>query len=58
MVCQCTGGTLTLCTNEGYPVLDSNNQPINLPAGISAEKVIVSENGKWDIPMQPAHMWI
>ena len=38
--------TLTLCTNEGYPVLDSNNQPINLPAGISAEKVIVSENGK------------
>ena len=32
------GGTLTLCTNEGYPVLDSNNQPINLP--------IVSENGK------------
>ena len=30
------GGTLTLCTNEGYPVLDSNNQPINLPAGISA----------------------
>ena len=40
------GGTLTLCTNEGYPVLDSNNQPINLPAGISAEKVIVSENGK------------
>ena len=33
------GGTLTLCTNEGYPVLDSNNQPINLPAGISAEKV-------------------
>ena len=40
------GNTLTLCTNEGYPVLDSNNQPINLPAGISAEKVIVSENGK------------
>lgn len=38
--------TLTLCTNEGYPVLDSNNQPIKLPAGINAEDVIVDESGK------------
>ena len=38
------GGTLTLCTNEGYPVLDSNNQPINLPSGTNAAGTYVDMN--------------
>lgn len=36
---------LMLCTNEGYPVLDSENKPIVLPQGINAENVMVDESG-------------
>lgn len=36
---------VTLSTSDGYPVLDNNNQPIVLPDGVSAESVMVSEDG-------------
>lgn len=36
---------LTLTTSDGYPVLDSNSQPIVLPDGITGESVTVSQDG-------------
>lgn len=37
---------LTLTNTEGYPVLGTNNQPIVLPAGVTAGSVQVSETGE------------
>lgn len=39
-----TGGTM-LCTSEGYPVLDQNNNTIILPAGYTADKLKVDTEG-------------
>lgn len=36
---------VTLSTSDGYPVLDSNNNPIILPNGITAESVVVDQSG-------------
>lgn len=36
---------VTLTTTDGYPVLDRNNNPIVLPAGISSGNVVVSSDG-------------
>lgn len=36
---------ITLCTSEGYQVLDSNGQEIILPDGVSSERVMVDEYG-------------
>lgn len=38
------GGTM-LCTAEGYPVLDQNNNTINLPAECRAEDLVVDTDG-------------
>lgn len=37
---------VTLCTSEGYPVLDSNGNQIVIPNNISTEKVIVDSYGR------------
>ncbi|MGN0351989.1 MAG: flagellar hook-basal body protein [Roseburia sp.] len=37
---------VTLCTTEGYPVLDSNGREIVLPQGITSENFIVSNSGE------------
>ncbi len=39
-------GTM-LTTSDGYPVLDSNGQPIMLPNGVQAERVSVGEDGSF-----------
>ncbi len=39
------GGALQLSTPQGHPVLDSNNAPIILPAGVASGSVIVSGDG-------------
>lgn len=36
---------VTLTTSDGYPVLDSKNQPIVLPQGVTSESVAVSQDG-------------
>lgn len=36
---------ITLTNSDGYPVLDTNNNPIILPAGISSGNVVVSSDG-------------
>lgn len=36
---------ITLTTSDGYPVLDSNNQPIVLPNGVSASSIAVGQDG-------------
>lgn len=38
---------VTLTTSDGYPVLDTNNNPIVLPAGISSGNVVVSSDGSF-----------
>ena len=38
-------GAVTLTTTDGYMVLDTNNNPIVLPAGISSGNVEVATNG-------------
>lgn len=40
-----TNGT-TLCTSEGYPVLDSNGNEIVLPQGVTADNFMVSTTGQ------------
>lgn len=39
-------GAITLVTTEGYPVLDSNGNTINLPQGVTSENFIVSSSGQ------------
>lgn len=38
------GGTM-LCTSEGYPVLDQNNNPIIVPPGYKTENITVDNEG-------------
>lgn len=38
---------VTLTTTDGYPVLDTNNNPIVLPNGISSGNVVVSSDGSF-----------
>ncbi len=38
---------LTLTASDGYPVLDTNRQPITLPQGITGESVAVSQDGSF-----------
>lgn len=38
---------VTLTNSDGYPVLDTNNNPIVLPAGISSGNVVVSSDGSF-----------
>lgn len=38
------GGTM-LCTSEGYPVLDQNNNPIIIPAGYKTEDITIDNEG-------------
>ncbi len=38
---------VTLTNTDGYPVLDTNNNPIVLPAGISSGNVVVSSDGSF-----------
>lgn len=38
-------GAITLTNTNGYPVLDTNNNPITLPAGISSGNATVSADG-------------
>ncbi|MBQ9983831.1 MAG: flagellar basal-body rod protein FlgG [Lachnospiraceae bacterium] len=38
------GGTM-LCTSQGYPVLDQNNNPIIIPSEYSAESLTVDKEG-------------
>lgn len=40
-------GQIILTNSDGYPVLDSNNQQIVLPAGISSGSVTVSSDGSF-----------
>ena len=37
---------VTLCTQEGYQVLDSNGQAITLPANVNSEAVVYSKTSK------------
>jgi len=38
-------GNLTLVTASGYPVLDTNGNPIEIPAGVNASKMVVDQDG-------------
>lgn len=38
-------GNLTLVTSNGYPVLDTNGNPIEIPGGVNASKMIVDQDG-------------
>lgn len=38
---------ITLSTSDGYAVLDSNNQPIVLPNGVSSANVVVDQYGSF-----------
>lgn len=40
-------GAVTLTNSEGYPVLDTNNNPIVLPNGIPSGNAVVTENGEF-----------
>ena len=39
------GSGLTLCTSEGYQVMDSNNNEIILPDEVDASRVVISTDG-------------
>ena len=39
--------SLTLVTSEGYAVLDSNGNPINIPVGVNTSKLVVSTDGQF-----------
>ena len=38
-------GNLTLVTSNGYPVLDTNGNPIEIPSGVNASKMVVDQDG-------------
>lgn len=44
------GGTMMLCTSDGYPVLDTDGQPIIFPAEYDANKIQVSVDGEFLYP--------
>ncbi len=41
---------LTLCTSQGYPILDTNDQPIVFDASYSASKLEADDNGNFTYP--------
>lgn len=38
-------GNITLVTADGYPVLDTNGNPITMPGGVSSSKMVVTTDG-------------
>ena len=38
-------GNLTLVTSSGFPVLDSEGNPIEIPGGVNASKLMVTSEG-------------
>ena len=43
-------GTMMLCSSEGYPVLDTDDQPIIFPADYIANKIEVTADGEFLYP--------
>lgn len=39
--------SVTLVTSDGYAVLDTNGNPINIPAGVNTSKLVVSTDGQF-----------
>lgn len=39
--------SLTLVTADGYAVLDSNGNPIHIPAGVNTSKLVISTDGQF-----------
>lgn len=39
--------SLTLVTSDGYAVLDSNGNPINIPAGVNTSRLVISTDGQF-----------
>lgn len=41
---------LTLCTSQGYPILDTNDEPIVFDLSYSADKLVTDDNGGFAYP--------
>lgn len=41
---------LTLCTSQGYPILDTNDQPMVFDTSYSSDKLKVDDNGNFTYP--------
>jgi len=39
--------SLTLVTSDGYAALDSNGNPINIPAGVNTSRLVISTDGQF-----------
>ena len=39
--------SLTLVTSNGYAVLDTNGNPLNIPAGVNTSKLVISTDGQF-----------